>query len=308
MCPPGLVCSPATGTCELTAVARATDASSDGVSTDAPPAPLNDKPDQAIDVTAGGTFTADLRGAADDAPQTDCGGDGGRDVFYKVTLTAAQVYYFDTFDSDFATVVRAIPGADCTDLASGSGAPSCSHDECGGMQSQLAASLPAGTSCIVVDQHAGDLDGMLVLRVLLGGRDGTPLASGSMTYNDTSCTGVNATKPTNGCTANDSGTSQDRGYFFTGCPGATRMLDATTCADASMTHYDTVLYLRPLGTTTSIACNDDDNSCMARQERPNMPDGSTLTGVAAAGASLYWLTVDGFNGACGDYQLVTNLQ
>jgi hypothetical protein len=305
-CPSGLVCSPATDTCELTAV-PAIDASLGGPSVDAPAAPLNDKPDQAIDVTAGGMFTDDLRGAADDAPETDCGGDGGRDVFYEVTLTAPQVYYVDTFDSDFATVVRVIPGADCVTAVAAAMTSTCSHDECGGVQSQLALSLPTGTSCIIVDQHAGDPNGMLMMNVMLGGRDGSALATGMMTYDGTSCSGVNASKPS--CTTGDSETSQDVAYFFTACPGVTRMLDASTCAPASATHYDTVMYLRPIGsTTTTIACNDDSNTCAARTERPGKPDGSVLTNAAANGALMYWLTVDGYGGACGDYQLVTTLQ
>ncbi|HET9988719.1 MAG TPA: hypothetical protein VFQ65_09365, partial [Kofleriaceae bacterium] len=71
--------------------------------------------------------------------------------------------------------------------------------------------------------------------------------------------------------------------------------------------FDTVVYVRQTG-GASLACEDDDNTCAARTERPNNPDGSILRGVPATGPGLFWLTVDGYNGQCGGYQLVTNLQ
>ncbi|MEO8554604.1 MAG: hypothetical protein ABI678_31725, partial [Kofleriaceae bacterium] len=90
-------------------------------------------------------------------------------------------------------------------------------------------------------------------------------------------------------------------------PGETLHLDATTCADASLTHFDTELYVAPAGGVT-LACNDDDDTCGARTERPDKADGSILTGIAEAGPDLFWLTVDGYGGSCGGYQLVTNLR
>ncbi len=66
----------------------------------------NDVAGGAIDVTAGGTFTADALAARDDVAPNGCGGDGGRDLFYRVTLGAPQVYYFDTFGSSFDSTIR----------------------------------------------------------------------------------------------------------------------------------------------------------------------------------------------------------
>ena len=59
---------------------------------------------------------------------------------------------------------------------------------------------------------------------------------------------------------------------------------------------------------TSLACEDDDNACGPRSERPDKGDGSILRGVGATGPDLFWITVDGYDGQCGGYQLVTNLQ
>ncbi len=307
-CPAGLVCSPATQTCELVAV----DASTLPDTAPAPDAttslgpPANDTAGGAIDVSAGGTFTADLTYAHDDLAQLGCGGDGGRDVFYTITLPSPEVIYLDTFGSDFGTDLRVFSGKACTAL-NNPGPSQCNRDACGGAESQLAMQLPAGTSCIVVDQHAGDSQGALALVVKRGGRSGSHLGTGTQATTGDTCASTNASSPPAGCAQNDSDTAKDAGYYFTACPGEILHLVASTCADATQTHFDTVMYLRPVG-GAALDCNDDTPSCMARTERPNKPDGSTLAAVPAMGPDLFWLTVDGYNGACGGYLLTTALQ
>ena len=318
-CPAGLVCSPASLTCELVAIDAATvhDTLRDGCTPKAEicgngidedcdgndaPCPANDAPSGAIDVSAGGTFTANLTYANDDAAQIGCGGAGGRDVFYEITLAKAEVIYLDTFGSDFATDVRVYAGKDCLSLA---GMPNCNHDQCGGKQSQVALQLPGGTTCIVVDQDADETHGALTLNVKRGGRTGNPLAGGTTTYTGDTCSGTNQNTPPQNCVTGDSNTSSDISYFYTVCPSQTRTLDASTCADATQTHFDTIMYVRPVG-TPSLACNDDGATCTARTERPGQADGSILTNVVATGPNLFFLTVDGYGGACGGYQLVTN--
>lgn len=329
-CPAGLVCSPATLTCELTIAdapvsildvmpdVRLIDGCTpvpevcgDGIDQNCdgtdPACAANDDGGGAIDVSAGGTFTADLAAAHDDAPNDGCNGDGGRDLFYKLTLPAPEVIYVDTFGSSFGTIVRVYAGHDCMGLGNAA-APSCDAGACGGLQSQIARTLPAGTSCIVIDQHAGDTSGMLALHVKRGGRDGKPLASGMKTNTGTSCSGVNATQPNNACVSGDSKTSEDVAYYFTACPAQMLLLDASTCTDPTMTHFDTVVYARPVGGGT-LQCQDDNAACLARPDRSDgQPDGSVLTDVPAMGPNMFWLTVDGFGGACGVYRLDTNLR
>lgn len=323
-CPDGLVCSPATLTCERTAVDAAAhdvrilvdgctpapeicgngaDEDCDGVDQ---PCPDNDAAPGAIDVTEGGMFVANVSAATDDAPNTGCGGVGGRDVFFTASPSAAEVYYFDTFGANFATAVRVYPGKSCAAIA---GTPTCSDHDCGGAQSQLALQLPAGTSCIVVDQAADETHGALVLAVKRGGRAGAALAGGVHTTTGDTCNGPNASAPAVGCAGDETNTAKDLAYFFTACPNETMHLDASTCADPTLTHFDTELYVRAAGSTTTLACNDDDEAvCQPRTERPDKADGSVLTNVAAEGPDLFWLTVDGYGGACGGYQLVTNLR
>lgn len=308
-CPTGLVCSPASQTCELTAVDGSTavlfDAPAAPADSAAPAAPANDTAGGAIDISAGGTFAADLTGAHDDAANNNCSGHGGLDVFYTLTLGASEVVYFDTFGSSFATELRVFPGKACTALPQNG---PCNEAACGGSHSQLAMQLPAGTTCVVVDQKGGETGTSLALHVTRGGRAGTRLGTGMQTYTDDSCAnGTDATDAPMTCVTNDSNTAKDLAYYFTVCPNTTAHLDATTCADATQTHFDTVMYLAQEG-GASLACEDDDNACAPRTERPDKGDGSILRAVAVPGPGLFWLTVDGYSGQCGGYQLVTNLQ
>jgi len=323
-CPAPLVCA-STGTCERTevdaAVAIAIDAPlvdgcaptgfdtcGDGIDQDCdgadPTCVANDRADAPIDVTAGGTFTAELMRARDDEAQAGCAGAGGRDVFYEVALTAPQVYYFDTFGSDFDTTLRAYPGRACASL--GTAMPACSDDACTGAQSQLAVSLPSGTSCVIVDQAAAATSGALSLAVIQGGRDGLPLQS---SVSGDTCTATNVWEPTAMC--NDAGTSggKDLGYFFTACPRQVRTVDARTCSSPTSYTFDTVLYVRKAGTVADVACVDDSPACPARQTRPDYVDGSILANVQVEGPGLAWVVVDGYDpGDCGAFTLTNMVQ
>ena len=90
-----------------------------------------------------------------------CGGDGGVDVFYTVHLTAAEVFYLDTFGSDFDTVIRILRGSACTAGAAPMGTH-C-HDNANSVQHRADAwtrpALPAGDSCIIIDGLDGTQTG-----------------------------------------------------------------------------------------------------------------------------------------------------
>jgi hypothetical protein len=326
-CPSSLVCAAATSTCERADVDASAppadtgvvdilvdgctpsgfDECGDGQDQDCDGNDVtcepNDLPPDAIDITAGGTFTADLRRAHDDVAQHGCGGDGGRDVFYRVTLATAEVYYFDTFGSNFDMTLRVFRGKDCTNLGTALG-PACSDDACNSADAQLAVSLPAGTSCVVVDQNMAATDGSLVLNVARGGRDGLALAT---TVSGDTCNATNVSDPTNMCTNGNVTGGKDIGYFFTVCPNQTRLVDATTCSSATSYTFDTVLYVRKTG-EPDVACNDDSSVCPVRPDRPDHADGSIIKNAAIAGPGLGWVVVDGFQAdSCGPYTMTSVL-
>ena len=254
----------------------------------------NDGPAGAIDVTAGGVFTGSLQYATDDVLANGCGEDGGRDVFFRVVLNAPQVYYFDTFGSTYDTVIRVFRRS-CDEVGTGPGVTACAIDACGGAQSQLALSLPAGESCIVIDQRdPSQPPGELALRVIRGGRDGLPLARGSRTSIGDTCDATNVTEPVDqNCDGPGTG-GKEHAYFFTACPGETLRLDADTCPPPG---WDPMLYVKR-ASGAQLACNDD--ACGL---------GARLTNIELANSLLYFLYIDGFHeNECGPYALDTNLR
>ena len=301
-CPSALVCSPLTMTCEhdrQTAAADApltdspvilidgcvpaAEACGDGVDQDCDGGDLacaaNDVPGGAIDVTAGGSFTGDALLARDDVDANGCGSAGGRDLFFRVNLTAPQVYYFDTLGSSFNTVVR-VYTKPCAQVGTGAGAAACGNDACGGSQSQLAARLPSGESCVVVDQSDASQSGALMLRVMKGGRDGLVLATGTQTTNGDTTNATNLKDPIDMCDAPGSG-GRDVAYFFPVCPGTSMLLDADICPEPN---WDPVLYVSRVDNNQQLACRDDD--CGA---------GPHLTNITLNNGRLFVLYVDGFD-------------
>ncbi len=289
------VCNPAgTGvTCDAAAGSATAEVCGDGVDQDCNGAdvscPINDAAAGAVDISAAGTFTVDLSAARDDDSNAgvSCGGTGGRDVFYRFTLPAAEAVYFDTFGSSFNSVLRIYSGA----CPTRGGTPSCDDDAgaCAGVQSQLAAQLAAGSYCLVVDQSSSaDTTGALVLHYTRGGRAGTPIVAGSGSQTGTTCGAVD--RSDGSCRVN---TAPDQGYFFTMCPSETRTVGANTCAG---TTWDSVVYLHAAGSGTDLACSDDAAGCGSGLQ-------SSFTGASVTGPGLFWLVVDGYQSACGAYTL-----
>jgi hypothetical protein len=284
--------------CSATPGAATPEVCGDGIDQDCSGAdvtcPGNDLPAGAIDISAGGTFTADLSAAHDDNLGS-CGLSGGRDVFYKFTLPAAEVVYADTFGSSFDSVVRIYAGS-CTAL----GAEQACYDdpsECTGLrQSQGALQLAAGSYCLVVDQYSSsETTGATTLRFLRGGRPGTAIASASG-----SVTGSNVGKTNLSVASCESRTpAPDVGYFFLSCPAQTFTVGASTCS--TTTNFDTVIYMRNgAATTADIACSDDSATCTTNGLQ------SVITGATVTGPDLHWIIVDGFTlstGGTGTYKL-----
>jgi hypothetical protein len=268
----------------------------------------NDLAATPVDVTNGGTFNGDLVNATDNFAEKGCGNVGGHELFYRITITDPEVYYLDTFGSDFDTSVRVFPGKACNALDPNIAPTICDDDSCGVGNSQLAFPLPAGTSCVVVDQNAAATTGALTLHVTRSRRTGTLLGNAMQTLTGDSCTSTNASNPNIPCNDADND-GKDVSWYFTACPGVNRKLDASTCADVTMVHFDTVLYVHKSGTQADLTCRDDTSTCAFRPDRADMtPDGSVLTDVNTTGPGLFWLILDGYGaGVCGGYRLDTNL-
>lgn len=328
-CPSALVCTK-TGTCEtgesnemetdasvvpdatIDACVPTSEICDDGIDQDCVDGDrtcaTNDLAASPVDVTNGGTFSGDFSIANDDYVERGCGNVGGRELFYRVTLTSPQVYYIDTFGSDFDTSVRVFAGKTCDALGATTDPTTCDDDACGTMQSQFAFSLPSGTSCIVVDQGAAAAtSSSLTMRVTRGGRTGSPLGDDTQTLTGDTCTATHVWNPNIPCNDSDNN-AKDLAWYFTSCPGVNRKLDASTCVDVTMVHFDTVLYVHKAGTQADLVCDDDTSGCPARPDRPDHADGTVLTDVNTTGPGLFWLILDAYGStACGGYRLDTNL-
>lgn len=256
--------------------------------------PPNDQAAGAIDVSNGGQFLVDLAAARDDSwtNGTDCGEQGGRDVFYQLTLADPEVVYLDTFGSSFDSVIRLYAGS-CASLGA---LQTCSDDACGQQRTQVARALAAGTYCIVVDQYSSTVTaGSLKLKVKRGGRTGTQISgSGAVSGTTTGKAHLSVAS----CEANTM--QPDVAYFFTSCPGVTTSVSANTC---SGTVFDAVVYVKSgAASTADVACSDDVSGC-GNGLQPR------ISGAAVSGANLNWMIVDGFgqtgNGA---YTLTYSIQ
>ncbi len=296
---PGMTICAADGagtTCGATEGAPTAELCGDGIDQDCTGSdvacPINDGPTGAIDVSAGGTWTVDLTAAHDDAAGS-CSSSGGRDVFYTLTLPAAEVVYVDSFGSNFDTAVTIFAGT----CAARGAQQVCGDDSCALPQSQVALQLAAGTYCIVADQYSSSQTaGALVLNVTRGRRTGTAIAAANGAQSANSCDAIHGNQTTSGCQSSTS--AKDVGYYFLTCPNTTRTVGANTCTG---TTWDSVVYLRRgAASTADVACNDD--SCGLA---------SSFTGATLTGAGLNWLIVDGYSLAtttCGAFTLTYTIQ
>lgn len=260
-----------------------------------PPCPANDLPAGAIDITNGGMLTLGIAAAHSDDTGHGCSPSGGRDVFYKVNLAAPTVFYVDTFNSNFDTVIRMYPGKSCTQI--GSSSATCSNDACGGSHSQVAAQLPAGTSCIVIAQHDSDETmGGITMRAINTGHTGTALnfngGTTAMSATSTTC-GLTNTIDTM-CTA-DAGSPGIEYYFMT-CPGSHKV-DLSDC-DAT---WDSVIYLAD-SMDKQLTCNDDSDMTVACAA--SSANNSYISAASANGPGIYWAGIAGYtSNDCGSFTL-----
>jgi hypothetical protein len=244
------------------------------------PAPVNETCSGAIDVTAGGLFSGNSCGAADDdEPEASCGGSGGRDLWYTFTLTQREVVYLDTVDGNTWDSVLQVRWGGCP-LP---GSPVvCSGDACpgewGGRRSQIAEVLDPGTYLVVVDGADAAAAGPFTLRFQHAACGEASPIPGNGNYD-----GTTSGRTDSFASACGGSSAPDVLYFFGLC--SARTVTATTCN--AMSGFDSVLSFATgsCDAAHEIACNSDDPACGLGSGH------STVT--AALPAGLNFLIVDG---------------
>jgi len=251
------------------------------------PPPVNDGCAGAIDVGAGGVFGGDTCGASDDhAPVAACGGDGGRDVWFRFTLAQREVVYLDTVDGNLWDTVLQVRWGGCP--ASGSPVV-CGNDQCpdvsGGRRSQILETLDPGSYFVVVDGADAAAAGPFGLLFQHAACADAGTLPGNGNYDGT------MTGRTDSYTSDCGGTGMpDAAYAFGLCRPST--VTATTCN--AMSGFDTVLSFAPGTCDNGLFCNDDDDACGLGGGR------STLTADLPQG--LNFLIVDSRRGSPGAYR------
>ncbi|MEZ4394476.1 MAG: MXAN_6577-like cysteine-rich protein [Polyangiales bacterium] len=235
------------------------------------------------------TLTANTANARHDTDGAcGCTGGSSQDVFYRFTLTQPEFVYADTFGTtwDTSLFIQSSTGANVT--ASGAGQVACNDDvnsagfcTVGGLQSQIALRLAAGTYYLVVSGCGNGTATVHFQHLPAGNGTSARLgatATASTVRGTTSGTGT-STAPNCGCSG-----GPENGYFWVTCPNSTATpFYASSCGGAT---WDTVLDQRSAARGTSVsACNDDTGfTCGTR---------STLVSTIPAGAGLHSLLVDG---------------
>jgi hypothetical protein len=254
------------------------------VSVSAAPPPANDVCTGAINITGNGTYAGSTGSATDTVAPSCTTGTGGRDVWYRFTLTGRRLVYVDVADGNAWDSVIDIRTGTCAASTS----VACNNDACGGVRSQWHGFLNAGTYYVVVDGASAAATGSFNLFFQTSGCTNVTAIAANGDYNGTT---VGAGSDHN---ASCGGWGQpDVDYYIPIC--ADRPATAHTCN--ATTTFDTVLYFRAGdcgGAGREVACNDNDATCTVSGTR------SRITGTLPKG--LNFLIVDG-NGAQVPYRV-----
>jgi hypothetical protein len=250
------------------------------VSVTVPPPPVNDACAGATLLSTTATGTTQF--ALDDHSPACASGTGGRDVWYRFTLSSRQIVYLDTVDGNAWNSTLAVLQGTCpapaTDVA-------CSDDACGGPRSQWYGTLDAGTYYVVVDGAAAGQEGAFTLLFQRSACTGATRITADGDHDGTT-TGLPG-EYSGYC----GGSGPDAEYWLVLC--GPRTVTATTCN--AETGFDSVLYFRSGSCSgTEIGCNND-STCALGASRAALT--STL------GHGLTFLIVDGYGGASGSYRV-----
>ncbi|WP_437835320.1 MXAN_6577-like cysteine-rich protein [Sorangium sp. So ce1153] len=223
------------------------------------------------------TFTGNTE-LLGDAITPSCGHAGGPDVSYTFTAPADGKYVFDTFGSEYNTVLELQDGGCNGDVIE------CNNDSRGGMQSRITAELSAGQTVVVVVDGFEGASGAYTLNISEWEPPPCPMIDLGSTYPQTVM--GNTSGLDNYLQAScASGESPEVSYSFT-APADGRYTFNTTGST-----FDTVLHVHDGSCTgTSLGCNDGSGSA------------SQVVTPLVAGQTAY-VVVDGAYGAAGAYTL-----
>lgn len=216
--------------------------------------------------------------AEDDDLASPCAGPGP-DRIVRFTAPSDADYVFDTFGSDYDTVLSLFTSCDPGSLID------CNDDAGASVQSQVFTSMSAGQTILVAVEGLGGSVGNYVLNIdelvceaeeNLGGMIGSPVATGTTIGEDEDLA--------QSCAA---GGAVDRLFLFTAPAPATYVFDTFGSSyDTALAAYSTC------AVDAEIICNDDAGVGLQ----------SEISLVLGAGEQIY-LTVSGFAGSTGDYVL-----
>ncbi len=219
-----------------------------------------------------------------------CACTSGRDVFYSFTLTASEIVYADTIGAtwDTSLFLQNSAGTNLLDPML-SGGSVCNDDNgmgCStGLQSMIAARLPAGTYYLVLSgcgagaatihfHHLPAGNGPVAQITPRGTVTLTGTTSGTGLISSTCCSG-----------------GPENTYYWVTCPDFTSTaFTATTCGGA--TGFDSELDQRSAARAGTVSTCNDDNCALL----------SLVTSTIPSGAGLHTLYLDSCSGS-GAYNL-----
>ncbi len=263
------------------------------------PTPGGSCPQTNLGSTLPVSVSGSTAGRANALSGASCGGGGGApDYAYQWAAPSAGTYTIDTFGSSFDTVLY-VRNASCggTELA-------CNDDAGGTNQSQVAVTLAAGQTIVIVVDGYGAASGNYSLHIT-GGAAASPTPTRTPTTTPTpggSCpqTNLGSTLPVSvsgstagranalsGASCGGGGGAPDYAYQWA-APSA-----GTYTIDTFGSSFDTVLYVRNASCGgTELACNDDAGGTNQSQVAVTLAAGQTIV-----------IVVDGYGAASGNYSL-----
>ncbi len=219
-----------------------------------------------------------------------CGGPSAADAVYTFTPTVSGTYDVSLCGSGYDTMLDVRYGGSCP----GSTSLACNDDYCG-TGSQVSPYLNAGTTYYILVDGYASYSGNYTLNVSRQAPQGDNCTNPifmSLPFRGTGSTCSYANDYDYACSW--SSTSSDVVYFYS--PSTDQQVSFSLCRSS----YDTKLYVYQNSCSgTPIACSDDASICPCASASFR----SYLECLQLYAGNTYYVVVDGYGGACGDYVL-----